>query len=373
MGNFFFVSVCVIMGFLLFATSPFDSFIVLAFDESEPKILKQNAQIELESIIVSDKKDQKIVHKSLDSITKSLKDEYWIDDSLLSMKGKKVFDNEKKAVKELLKIKSVDVSGIISNLVEADRLLAQLAINSVPTDSGIKKIDKLLDRANNEMDNARKDLEKNKPDKAIDHYKKAWDHASFMHVMDMSKIDTGTYDAENDGLIDYFLRLEYPKNSKKPVQIDYKIQDECVDLGLKDPSNIGGDTFEDAAMKIGISTPPPTSTRQWLSDDVKAWNDWFKSKKNDENKMIDLFYLDTPFPFFEDDVNGENVIQGNKNGNSFTHFSSIDELNGQSGWEGTIFFKLPAGDYILWTIHPSGGFGGCDGLSGLGILVSITE
>ncbi len=372
MRYFNLIFACILLGLLVFSPNYFDSFIIFALDGDIPKLLKQNSLSELDSLTVFDKKDQKRIDKAFEYITKSLDEKYWVDDYSLSEKGKKVFDNEKKAVKELLKVKSVDVSGVILDLVEADRILVQLAIDSIPTDSGIKKINKKLGEANKEMDDAEKDLAKNKPDKAIDHYKKAWDHSSLGHILDMSNIDTGSYDAENDGLIDYFLILHSTKNSKKPIQIDYKIQDECVDLGPKDPSNIGGDTFEDAAMKIGISTPTP-STRQWLTDDVKAWNDWFKSKKNDENQLIGLFYTDTSFPFFEDDINGENVIQGNDKGNSFTHFSSIDELDGQSGWEGTISFEVPPGDYILWTIHPSGGFGGCDGLSGFGVLVSIPE
>lgn len=374
MRFFYLISVIVLLISLIFSPHYFDTFAAFALNGDAPKLIKQNSSSALESLIVFDKKDQKRIDTAFESITKSLDDKYWVDDYSLSEKGKKVFDNEKKAVKELLKVKSLDVSSVILDLVEADRIIAQLAIDSIPVDSGIKKIDKLLAKAIDEMDDAQKDLDNNKPDKAIDHYKKAWDLSTFGHILDMSNTDTGTYDAENDGLIDYFLTLHYPKNSKKPIQIDYVIQDECVDLGPKDSSNIGGDTFDDAGMKIGISTNPPFAPdREWITDDVLAWNDWFKSKKNDQNKMIDLFYTDTSFPFFEDDVNGENVIQGNENGDSFTHFTSIDEIDGQSGWKGTVYFEVPSGDHILWTIHPSGGFGGCDVLSGLGVLVSIPE
>jgi len=35
--------------------------------------------------------------------------------------------------------------------------------------------------------------------------------------------------------------------------------------------------------------------------------------------------------------------------------------------------KLPVGEYALWTLHPSGGYGGCDGLSGFGIPIIITD
>ncbi len=186
----------------------------------------------------------------------------------------------------------------------------------------------------------------------------------------VSNTDSGRFDFDNNGTADYFVRAHYTGNSHQLLKIDYKIQDECVDLGPKDASDVGGDTFEDAAMKIGFST----INRQWIIDEATVWNTWFKLKNNDNNNLIDLVFLPpvSPSPF-DDDIRGDDIIQGSDKHGSFQHFSSIKELNGQSGWEGSIFLNAPSGNYFLWTIHPGGGFGGCDGLLGFSIPISITE
>lgn len=188
--------------------------------------------------------------------------------------------------------------------------------------------------------------------------------------MYVSNTDSGRFDFDLDGTTDYFVKAHYTGKTNQPLKIDYKIQDECVDLGPKDPSDVGGDTFDDAAMKIGLST----LSRDWITEDANVWNPWFKAKDNDENKKIDLIFL-PPISFspFDDDTEGDDVIQGEKKHGSFQHSSSIKELDGQSGWKGTIFVNAPPGQYLLWTIHPAGGYGGCDGLSGLGIPIVITE
>jgi len=151
--------------------------IATAIPTPPPRILKQNAQDELNALDVTDKKDQKRINKADKAIGKSLQDKFWIDDSTLTKKGKKVFDHEKKAVKELLKVKSVDVSSIIEKLVDADKTLAQTAIDLVPTDTGINKVDKELVKANKEMTKAQNALDNDKPKKAIEKFKKAWNHA----------------------------------------------------------------------------------------------------------------------------------------------------------------------------------------------------
>ncbi|CAD6522373.1 conserved exported hypothetical protein [metagenome] len=194
-------------------------------------------------------------------------------------------------------------------------------------------------------------------------------HAPFY----VSNTDSARFDFDNDGTTDYYVKAHYTGNSNQQLKIDYKLQDECVDLGPKDPSDVGGDTFDDAALKIGFSSLS-NSPRQWFVDDIEVWNPWFKSKHNDDNKLIDLAFV-SPFvsPFFDDDHLGDDVIQGNGKHGSFQHLSSITELDGQSGWTGSIFLNALVGEYRLWTIHPSDGFGGCDGLTGLGIPILITK
>ncbi|MDX8395048.1 MAG: hypothetical protein R8K22_01380, partial [Mariprofundaceae bacterium] len=94
---------------------------------------------------------------------------------LESKKGKKVFDEEKKAVKELQKIldedDSIDATLIqmaIDDLCKADKTLAQTAIDDV-NDPDNKKIIE----ANKKMDKAQSELDKDKCDKAIEKYKEA--------------------------------------------------------------------------------------------------------------------------------------------------------------------------------------------------------
>jgi len=190
----------------------------------------------------------------------------------------------------------------------------------------------------------------------------------------MSNTDSGRFDLNSDGNADYFVKSHYTGNSNQKLKVDYKIQDECVDLGPKDASDVGGDTFNDAAMKIGFSTIP-NANRDWTIDDVVITNFWFNSKNNDANKQIDL--VSFPDGFVPSDLpplgNGDDVIQGDGKKGSFKHFDSVSELGGQSGWEGSIFVDGPVGNYSLWTLHPSGGRGGCDGLSAFGIPIFITE
>lgn len=186
----------------------------------------------------------------------------------------------------------------------------------------------------------------------------------------MSNSDSGRFDLNNDGNADYYVKAHYTGNFHQKLKIDYKIQDECVDLGPKDAPDVGGDTFDDAAMKVGLNS---MENRDWIIDDVTVSNSWFNSPKNDNNKQIDLVSsskidYSTKLP-----PSGDDVIQTNGKKGSFKHFDSISELNGQSGWEGTIFLNAPAGNYYFVTFHPSGGFGGCDSLSGFGIPIMITD
>ena len=111
----------------------------------------------------------------------------------------------------------------------------------------------------------------------------------------MSNSDHGRFDLDYDGNADYYVKAHYIGNSHQKLKVDYKIQDECVDLGPKDTPDVGGDTFDDAAMKIGFSTIPPL-TRDWTIDDVTISNSWFNSKKNDDNKQIDLALFPNKFP-----------------------------------------------------------------------------
>lgn len=179
----------------------------------------------------------------------------------------------------------------------------------------------------------------------------------------VSDTDSGRFDFSNDGLDDYYVKAHYTGNEKQTYKVDYKIQDECVD----------GATYDSATMKIGF-TKQGNPWWIWIVENIDSWNPWFKSyRSTDANHRIDLVDLPDgviPIPY---PSSGDDVIVGDSKSNSgsFVHRDSIAELDGQSGWEGSIFFSAPAGEYILHTIHPSEGISGCDRLAALGIPIII--
>ena len=98
----------------------------------------------------------------------------------MTMKGKKVFKEEEKAVRELMEIVkdggplAGDAQTAIEGLVGVDASLAQIAIAEA-IDGGGKP--KEINKAQKEIAKAQKEIAKGKFDKAIKHYKKAWEHA----------------------------------------------------------------------------------------------------------------------------------------------------------------------------------------------------
>jgi hypothetical protein len=111
--------------------------------------------------------------KAIRHLDKSLAADLWADESHLARKGAKVFDEEEKAVDELMKIAEppAEVTAAIAALVAADELLAQTAIDEAA--DGREKNAALA-----EMAKAAEELARGRPDKAIGHYKKAWQHAT---------------------------------------------------------------------------------------------------------------------------------------------------------------------------------------------------
>ena len=119
----------------------------------------------------------KRITKAIESIEDSLNPAYWVDDFHLTDKGNKVFDEEKKAVKDLMRVHGSiepEVDAVIATLVMADEELAAIAIEAATAAGGNEWY---LRRAEREMQRAQYDLDRGRPDKAIDHYKKAWRYA----------------------------------------------------------------------------------------------------------------------------------------------------------------------------------------------------
>ncbi len=157
----------------------------------KPRVMIEKAVSELEVIKVNDKKVKKTINSSIRYLRESLDANLWIDAIRLDPgKGEKVFDLNKKAVNELLKsIKQHKLSDavkssfeqIISALVEADEILARMAINkakNTPVQNSKKenKINQLIQQAEESINNADGYSEDN-PDKAIEELGLAWKYA----------------------------------------------------------------------------------------------------------------------------------------------------------------------------------------------------
>ena len=123
-----------------------------------------------------DETDNKI-DKAIKHIKKWLRDGYKKVD-----KGEK--SQEEKAVYKLKKILKYadepltsEISLSIDTLVDIERMLAQYAIDKAESFSGDIKVDGELEKVYKEMDKAQEELDEDDPDKAIKHFRKAYEHA----------------------------------------------------------------------------------------------------------------------------------------------------------------------------------------------------
>jgi len=143
----------------------------------------------LEQIESGEKKIDHGIDKMIDKIEKSIDEKLWIDELEIDIKhGKKVFDNEKKAVKEGMKIITDKKTGeevkeavakTIHELVSVDLALAENQYKKASQYRGTKKVDHELDKAAKYLEKAYKELDcsKAKYDKVIDNLKKSWEHS----------------------------------------------------------------------------------------------------------------------------------------------------------------------------------------------------
>ena len=112
--------------------------LVLYLDSECPRAKKAAAAESLVALgSTGDSKTDKRIAKAIDSIVDSLDSTLWVDGRHLSGKGGKVFSEEKKAVKELLKALDDGVepeveevlTAAVAALVSADEILARVAID----------------------------------------------------------------------------------------------------------------------------------------------------------------------------------------------------------------------------------------------------
>ena len=139
---------------------------------STPRLAKRAVRAALEALVPSGNRDaDKRIAEAVRDIKDSLDPKLWIDDShLTAKKGEEVFQEEHEAVEHLRNIKGAvagAVPGLVAQLVEIDRTLAQIAIEGATDHKAVVK-------ANKEMEKAAEELRKGKPNNAIEHYKQAW-------------------------------------------------------------------------------------------------------------------------------------------------------------------------------------------------------
>ena len=162
---------------------------------SSPSMI-EDALAELKTLsgLYEEKIDSKI-STAMTHIEKSLDPDLWVDDDHLNEKhGHKVFNEDKKAVKELMRLldkkETPDeimeiIQRTILKLVESDKELANTVYAEVQRDTGDKKVDHEWEKASQELLKAEEELSHvdkegipdPRYDKAIDHYKKAWEHS----------------------------------------------------------------------------------------------------------------------------------------------------------------------------------------------------
>ncbi|MHC4093706.1 MAG: ExeM/NucH family extracellular endonuclease, partial [Planctomycetota bacterium] len=155
--------------------------VIIGLDLEAPIMgIKEDVVDDLAALLpAGDKDTTKRIEKAIDQVGQSLNPSWWI--SVQTINNEKVFDRERKAVVqlELVVASGVPEAGAaqaaIDEIVEADRLLAQVAINLAIAGGGnTSNIAEALE----EMALAADDIAAELFNEAVNHYKTAWDKAT---------------------------------------------------------------------------------------------------------------------------------------------------------------------------------------------------
>jgi len=308
------------------------------------QIIKNNPDIS--------KKTKKNIESTIKYIEKSLDKKFWKDETTLNLKhGKKILSADQKVVKTLDKIwndnKESDsvkkeIFQINLRIVNVNKILVGNSIadaqDIIMDGKGMEKLHvaiKLFEKGNEFAE------EKNCP-KAINSYAKSLDNIKKSlkepNIKKMKMVELeGTGDFNFDGIADVYLKVVNPSKSDKPKQVEIKITGECVN----------GEIHDDAAMKIGFSTPVRLST-EFFDKEFHTTNKWFK--KHVPDKKINPVVISTVGEYFSFPISGDDLITKNPEDEkgSFEFIpTSIPEIGGQSGWKGKFEFRGEPGDYNL--------------------------
>ncbi len=171
-----------------FRSSDHDPVIVGLELTATPLQAKTHAVDVLEALLpTGDRWDDWRIRRAAGLIEASLNPAYWVDDNHLVYEhlnwrdGRRVFDKEWLAVKYLRWVDGSvesDLDAVIGLLVGADLDLARTAIAEAEAAGGNAY---LLKKAEREMARAEDDLNRNRPDRAIRHYKRAWLYANWAY------------------------------------------------------------------------------------------------------------------------------------------------------------------------------------------------
>ena len=316
---------------------------------------KENIMQDLEIIRDSqdiNKKTKKNIDSTIKEIKKSLDGKFWKDETTLNLKhGGKILKVDQKAVKTLDKIwkdkKESDfvkkeIFQINLRIVDLNKILVENAITNaqdiIMDEKGMKK----LHAAINLFEKGNEFAEEENYPKAIKSYAKSLDNIKQSlkepNIKKMKMIELeGTEDFNFDGIADVYLKVVNPSKSNESKQVEIKITGECVN----------GKIHDDAAMKIGFSTPVRLST-DFFDEEFHTTNKWFK--KHDPDKKIDPVVITTIKEYFSFPTSGDDLITKNpeEEKGSFEFIpTSISEIGDQSGWVGKFEFKGEPGDYNL--------------------------
>lgn len=143
--------------------------------------VKSAAQADLQSLVpTGDNQGDGEILEAVGHIGTSLASGLWADDLHLTASGRKVFDEEREAVRELAELRhsptdlSSQLDDVAMALVRVDKALAQTALHEATQAGGAAEE---LTKAQEDMARGDQLAKRKRFGQAIERYKDAWDHA----------------------------------------------------------------------------------------------------------------------------------------------------------------------------------------------------